>query len=259
MAKQARKPLSKRTRFEVLKRDMFVCKYCGAKAPDVLLEIDHIVPVSKGGTDDIFNLITACSSCNRGKSNIQLDDSSVINKQRLQFEILQQKQEQSELFFKWKNELLNIDKNAVKKLTRYFEKKCNNTISVLDTCSIIYSLLKKYDYEIVLNSIDASVDYYCLAGFTYESCGKALTKLPVFCKNQFRQQDNPNYLRCFYVRGILRNRFNLNVHEQRDVLSALILKSEKLTREDFSVIEDEAKSCSDLMLFLNNLLNQDEC
>ena len=68
-----RKSLSKKLRFEVLKRDRFTCQYCSAKPPKVPLEIDHIDPVSKGGTNDIDNLVTACFDCNRGKSNNRLD------------------------------------------------------------------------------------------------------------------------------------------------------------------------------------------
>lgn len=41
-------PLSKTIRFEVLKRDSFACQYCGKKAPDVLLQVDHIHPVAEG-------------------------------------------------------------------------------------------------------------------------------------------------------------------------------------------------------------------
>lgn len=69
-----RKATSKRMRFEVFKRDNFECQYCGAKPPKVPLEIDHIVPVSKNGKTTKDNLITACFDCNRGKSNIELDD-----------------------------------------------------------------------------------------------------------------------------------------------------------------------------------------
>ena len=60
----ARKAIPKSVRFEVFKRDKFTCQYCGASAPDVILEIDHIRPVSKGGTNDILNLVTACRDCN---------------------------------------------------------------------------------------------------------------------------------------------------------------------------------------------------
>jgi hypothetical protein len=72
-ANLTRRPLSARTRFEVFKRDEFTCQYCGRKAPDVALHIDHIVAVANGGTDDAMNLLTACSDCNLGKSAVPLD------------------------------------------------------------------------------------------------------------------------------------------------------------------------------------------
>lgn len=59
--------VSKKTRFEVFERDSFTCQYCGRFAPDVVLEVDHILARAKGGTDDPENLITACFDCNRGK------------------------------------------------------------------------------------------------------------------------------------------------------------------------------------------------
>jgi len=67
-----RKPLSKKTRFEVFKRDSFTCQYCSAKPPKVPLEVDHIIPVKSGGTNDAENLITACFDCNRGKGAREL-------------------------------------------------------------------------------------------------------------------------------------------------------------------------------------------
>jgi hypothetical protein len=63
-----RKGLSKKTRFEVFKRDSFTCQYCGAHPPAAILEVDHIVAVAEGGDNDDTNLVTACFNCNRGKS-----------------------------------------------------------------------------------------------------------------------------------------------------------------------------------------------
>jgi 5-methylcytosine-specific restriction endonuclease McrA len=40
-----RKTISKKTRFEVFKRDKFTCQFCGNEAPNVILEIDHLKPV----------------------------------------------------------------------------------------------------------------------------------------------------------------------------------------------------------------------
>jgi len=65
--KNNRSPLSKSLRHKILKRDRFTCQACGARAPDVELEVDHKIPVSKGGTDDESNLTTLCVDCNRGK------------------------------------------------------------------------------------------------------------------------------------------------------------------------------------------------
>lgn len=65
--------LTKKTRFEVLKRDGYKCRYCGRKAPDVVLHVDHVLAVSNGGTDCPSNLVAACLECNLGKSARRLD------------------------------------------------------------------------------------------------------------------------------------------------------------------------------------------
>jgi len=56
-------PLGKR--FFVLKRDRYRCRICNRVGGD--LEVDHIVPVSQGGSSRLDNLQTACRDCNRGK------------------------------------------------------------------------------------------------------------------------------------------------------------------------------------------------
>ena len=64
----SRESISKKLRFDVFKRDGFQCQYCGSTPPSVVLEIDHIHPVSKGGKGQEDNLITSCFDCNRGKA-----------------------------------------------------------------------------------------------------------------------------------------------------------------------------------------------
>jgi len=60
--------VSRKTRFLVLERDNSTCQYCGLTPKDgVKLEIDHKIPVSKGGGDSIENLTTSCYDCNHGK------------------------------------------------------------------------------------------------------------------------------------------------------------------------------------------------
>jgi hypothetical protein len=68
-----RKEISKKTRFEVFKRDGFVCQYCGQHPPQVVLHVDHIVAVAEGGENDMDNLVTACSTCNLGKGARSLE------------------------------------------------------------------------------------------------------------------------------------------------------------------------------------------
>ncbi|MGB0867430.1 MAG: HNH endonuclease [Granulosicoccaceae bacterium] len=72
--KHKRKALSVKTRFEVFKRDAFVCQYCGAHPPAAILHVDHIIPVAEGGTNDEGNLVTSCSNCNLGEGARQLSD-----------------------------------------------------------------------------------------------------------------------------------------------------------------------------------------
>lgn len=54
-------------RVSVLHRDSYNCVFCGRSAKQVQLEVDHIVPFSKGGSNDPSKLQTLCFDCNRGK------------------------------------------------------------------------------------------------------------------------------------------------------------------------------------------------
>ena len=60
--------ISLKTRFEIFQRDHFTCRYCGGRSPDVALQIDHVIAVANGGRNTQENLVTACFSCNLGKS-----------------------------------------------------------------------------------------------------------------------------------------------------------------------------------------------
>lgn len=66
-------PINLRLRWKLLTKYNFTCQYCGRKAPQVVLEIDHKLPKSKGGQNKEQNLIIACKECNIGKSNIILN------------------------------------------------------------------------------------------------------------------------------------------------------------------------------------------
>lgn len=87
-----RKNFSKKERFEILQRDRFTCQYCGMRAPDVILHIDHVVPLAKGGSNEFDNLKVACQSCNSGKgvTLVEVNNLNINPKYR---EILSDKKE----------------------------------------------------------------------------------------------------------------------------------------------------------------------
>ena len=76
------KPISKRTRAQVLERNGYTCQMCGAGAgePDrenpgrtIRLHLGHIVDRSHGGLDDPSNLRALCSTCNQGAKNLTIE------------------------------------------------------------------------------------------------------------------------------------------------------------------------------------------
>ena len=62
----------KRISKAVFKRDNYTCQYCGKVGGK--LEVDHIFPFSKGGSDSLENLTTSCQKCNRQKRDKSVDD-----------------------------------------------------------------------------------------------------------------------------------------------------------------------------------------
>jgi hypothetical protein len=69
--------ISKRMRFEILRRDSYTCRYCGHRAPEVKVVVDHMTPEALGGTDEPTNLVTACVDCNSGKASASADNELV--------------------------------------------------------------------------------------------------------------------------------------------------------------------------------------
>lgn len=64
--------MTSKLRQHIKERDHYTCRHCGvstADEPHLLLEIDHIVPVSKGGLTTEDNLQTLCWRCNRSKGD----------------------------------------------------------------------------------------------------------------------------------------------------------------------------------------------
>lgn len=208
--KSTRTALSKKVRFEVFKRDSFKCQYCGKSAPDVVLHVDHINPVSNDGTNDIMNLITSCSECNLGKGAKTLDDNSVIEKQRKQLQELNQKREQLEMMLKWREGLESLDQNIVDVITQ----KINELIAPSEVNSngekTIKTWIKKFSVEEILNAIDAAFESTFCRGSNKshdEKSNDFFNLIPRICSvNRMPELDRE----LCYIREILKNRMYVN-------------------------------------------------
>jgi diadenosine tetraphosphate (Ap4A) HIT family hydrolase/5-methylcytosine-specific restriction endonuclease McrA len=77
-----RRLVSGSVRYSVLKRANFHCELCGIRADDKALEVDHIIPKSLGGADDIVNYQALCYSCNASKGN---RDSTDLAENRIDY------------------------------------------------------------------------------------------------------------------------------------------------------------------------------
>ena len=79
--------VTKRTRYEVLRRDNYTCRYCHSTTND--LTIDHVIPRALGGKDDPSNLVAACRDCNAGKTSTRPDDHLVDDVSSQAFSVAQ--------------------------------------------------------------------------------------------------------------------------------------------------------------------------
>lgn len=180
-----RKPISKKIRFEVFKRDHFTCQYCGRMSPDVVLEVDHIKPVAKGGTNDIMNLVTSCGECNRGKRDIELSDDSAIKKQQKQLKELAKREEQLTMMLEWRENLKKTNEKEAKIIKKAIIVAGNYRDPCCDLTTKAMQLLAQFNAVEILEAIDISFARYYTG--SKESYDKALEKIGGVCYNRKKQ------------------------------------------------------------------------
>lgn len=196
-----RKTITNKTRFEVFKRDSFTCQYCGGKAPDIVLNVDHIKPVSKGGKNDIINLITSCFECNSGKRDRELTDNSVLKKQRDQMEQLNERKQQLEMMMEWRDELNGLNDVKAEKLVDYISTKYEATLSD-EAIQDVKKWVKKYPFEVLLDATDRSyIQYY---DDDPENAFIKIERIAYYTLNPIDE----NLKRLYYIRGIAKKRLN---------------------------------------------------
>ncbi len=69
MSKTPRIPIPPEVRKYVFDRDKYQCQSCGKTKLETELTIDHIMPLARGGSNDISNLHTLCRTCNQKKTD----------------------------------------------------------------------------------------------------------------------------------------------------------------------------------------------
>ena len=207
--KPKRKGISKKIRFEVFKRDSFACQYCGKSAPDVVLNVDHIKPVAKGGSNGITNLITSCFDCNAGKSDREISDNSVLTKQKQQLDQLNERRNQIEMMLQWHESIRDMDSIEIDALT-------NEWNSFIEGYSLnetgkqqLKKILKRNDFKNIVEAMGIAADQYLKYDnnddLVHESITNAFSKITGILKHKDAPKEQQ---RIYYIRGILRNRLN---------------------------------------------------
>ena len=252
-----RKPISRKLRFEVFKRDSFTCQYCGKSAPDVVLHVDHIKPIKEGGTNDIMNLVTSCADCNLGKGARKLSDTSEVAKAKKQLDEINAKREQLEMMVKWKQELSQIGDKEIDVIAKRFEELSGYGVNGHGRKNI-KKWVKQYSLSELYDCVEVSCDRYLDnvgEDVSKESALKAFDYIPKIAYWRERQRQNPILKDLFYIRGILSNRIHLNRTNYFGVIGIMENYYDKgLTIEDMTELAKLVYSYSQFIDGLNDLL-----
>ena len=182
----ARKQIPKIVRFEVFKRDKFTCQYCGAQAPNEILEVDHIKPVSKGGTDDIMNLVTACRDCNRGKTNRELSDDSAVKVQKQRLDDMQERREQLKMMMEWREELEYEIEEEIDSIDSLLNKRTSWGMSDFGRNNM-RKIISRFGYNEAYESTAIAIDQYYNG--SEKSWQYAFSKIGGICYNRKKARE----------------------------------------------------------------------
>lgn len=181
-----RKTISKKIRFEVFKRDGFKCAYCGQSPPAVMLEVDHIEPKSKGGSDEINNYITACFDCNRGKRDIPLE--RIPSQLSENIDVLKEKEEQISEYRKF---IKSIDKRINKDVgdvERAFQVRFEDRTF---TDIFINGTVKQFLKQLPLHEIIEAMGIATAKQTNPDSCIKYFCGI---CWNKIKSKTDPDFI-----------------------------------------------------------------
>ena len=239
-----RKAIAKSVRFEVFKRDSFTCQYCGSKSPDVVLNVDHIKPVAKGGDDEITNLITSCFSCNSGKSDKPLSDKTMVVKQQAQLEALNERRQQHEMMVKWREGLADIQGGFVQEVCAIirdvgdFEPNDSGKKN-------IRNWLKKFTASELADAAKRSFNTYARyddnGTIDSESWERAFKKIPAVAANVKNGSMSDELLAGYYVAAVFANKWLIDAWDKPSF--AKIIEAMIVCGADKDFLRDLARGC----------------
>lgn len=180
--------------------------------PDLLLIVDHILPVAKGGKNGILNLVTACQPCNAGQSDRALDDHSMLAKQRDQLAELSECREQLEIMIRWKEGVCDLRDTAVERLAEHWSRPSRGYSLNELGCQQLRKLAGKYQVAEIMDAMVAATDQYLVLANgqpTKASVENASNKVGAICHIKHVAEEKPYINDLLYVRAMLRNRIGL--------------------------------------------------
>jgi hypothetical protein len=166
--------LGQKKRFTVFQRDNFTCVYCNRSTPEIVLQVDHVIPKSKGGTDDIVNLATSCFDCNSGKSNRDLSQVPIS----VQESLLREKEriKQIKLFRKYQLEVIKYQDDSIEKIGTYWFNQ------FLEKDKWLFGGARRQSIKIFLNKLPISKIFEAM-DITFQRIGIPRTE---YDEEQFR-------------------------------------------------------------------------
>lgn len=236
--------LSKRVRFGVFKRDSFACQYCGAAAPNVQLHVDHIVPVSEGGSDDPSNLVTACAACNFGKGAINLNESDLAALDttrgaaemderrpddgqgdpqypaadgtlsedfidaRDHAQALAERRTQLEMMIEWREEVIGLQDEAIDALDRRIVERTGLSMSE-EYRQRMRRWVRRHGLAVIFEALEDALDQMLEwqdGVVTLASWERALSAIPQVAELGQVARDKPHFRELVYICGLLRRR-----------------------------------------------------
>jgi 5-methylcytosine-specific restriction endonuclease McrA len=282
----SRRPsISKRLRFEVLKRDQFRCQYCGAQAvetplvvqpasdmideisaagadsdtPPVRLHVDHVVARAKGGLDHIANYVTACEACNLGKGARALDDHTAVRLQHNEVARRAAHVEQLQLVARYHREIMQAETDEASVAVDAFNAALDEYDITLNATGAksIKKIVTKYGLPETLEAIRIAVSQYLDgADVGVETVDHALKKLGGICHVRRLEQIDPQRAELFRIRGILFTKFGRRVYAD-EALSILEDAAEIWVLDFLRSLAREARSYSTWRHLMLDLLAVD--